>query len=206
MFECADHAWLQLGCLHGGFVQKAIDTLGIRKALGTFLEDPRFGDGVTIGDESIAAAVLDVMDGAFATASRADWLGRLDSGDVPAAPVLAGPDFLDDAQAAVNGLAAVDDDELGPLTEAGPFVRLSESRDAIGRGAPRLGTHTPPHQPSETRRASSNAVGAGVAGALVVELSNIIAGPMVGRASPPSAPTSSSSRARVGHLPPAGRP
>jgi crotonobetainyl-CoA:carnitine CoA-transferase CaiB-like acyl-CoA transferase len=184
LFECQDGAWLQLGCLHAGFVQKAIDALGLRTALQPLIDDARFGDGVTIASDAIAAPLLAAMDETFSRAPRAEWLTRLAEGDVPAAPVLPGKDFLNDPQAIFNGLAVVQDDEVGAITEVGPFARLSRSGDGIRVGAPRLGVHKPVasgSRQSERTRAESVAASLELAGLVVLELSNIIAGPMVGR-------------------------
>jgi crotonobetainyl-CoA:carnitine CoA-transferase CaiB-like acyl-CoA transferase len=184
LFECQDRAWLQLGCLHGGFVQKAIDALGLRQSLQPILDDPRFGDGVTIASEEISRPLLAAMDRTFRDEPRVAWLSQLDGGDVPVAPVLSSKDFLDDPQAKVNGLATVHDEDVGALTEVGPFIRLSRSTHAIGDGAPRLGVHAP--APVERLRdigTSTTSVPTRLAleGVVVLELSNIIAGPMVGR-------------------------
>jgi crotonobetainyl-CoA:carnitine CoA-transferase CaiB-like acyl-CoA transferase len=141
MYACGDGAWLQLGCLHGGFVRRAIDVLDEDGALGRLAIDPAFGDGVIIQSLEVRAAAYAALERAFVRRDRAEWLTALEAGDVPVALVQATEPFLDDPQARANGLAEVIDSMVGPILQAGAFVRLSATPARIGKGAPTLGQH-----------------------------------------------------------------
>src|SRR4051812_39092458 len=54
VYECADGRWIQFGCLHAGFVERAITALGIGDAIAPLRADGGFADGVTPTSESVS--------------------------------------------------------------------------------------------------------------------------------------------------------
>lgn len=140
-YACRDGAWVQIGCLHGGFVRRAIEVLDTDGSLRRLATDPGFGDGVVIRDAALRSAAYTAMEHALLRQDRATWLAALDGADVPAAPIQATEEFLDDPQARVNGLAEVLDPVVGRMLQAGPFIRLSATPSRIAAAAPLLGQH-----------------------------------------------------------------
>src|SRR5262245_1868316 len=53
VYECADGRWIQFGCLHAGFVEKAVAVLGISDTIDPLRSDPGFADGVAPTSEAV---------------------------------------------------------------------------------------------------------------------------------------------------------
>src|SRR5438270_8971404 len=64
-YPCQDGEWLQIGCLHGGFVRRAIQVLDSDGALARLATDPGFGDGVVIHAEPLRVAVYAAVERAL---------------------------------------------------------------------------------------------------------------------------------------------
>ena len=186
LFECADKRWLQLGCLHAGFVKNAIAALELAGEIEEITADPGFGDGVTIASQEASKRLYEVVERAIMRRPLTEWLARLDAADVPASPVEPSEDYLDDPQGRENGIAEVSDPRVGPVVQVAGFVRLG-GLPAQPRSAPEVGEHQdlPAPQPGSTEGTVAGskvfATSGPLEGVVVLELANIIAGPLVGR-------------------------
>ena len=77
------------------------------------------------------------------TRSAEDWLERLTAEGVACAPVLTRTQMLSHPQVLANGIVAeTAHPAAGPLRQARPAARFSETEAALGRPAPALGAHT----------------------------------------------------------------
>ena len=75
--------------------------------------------------------------------TTAEWLERLDSHQVPCAPVLAQHELADHPQIVANELVEMrEHPEMGPYRQARPAARFEGSPSGIAGHAPRLGEHT----------------------------------------------------------------
>ncbi len=106
-----------------------------------WLEDPRFktaASRVLHWDER-----LELMAGAFATRTTAEWIAGLDAADVPCAPILSRRELLDDPQLRANELIVESDHpHAGRIRQPRPAARFERTPAEIGRPAPLLGEHT----------------------------------------------------------------
>lgn len=192
VYACADDRWIQFGCLHAGFVERAVEALGIVDEIAPLRAEPGFGDGVSPTSEAARDPFYAAVEIAVRKRPRDAWLAILNAADVPVAPVLESAAFLEDPQGRHNGFLTVDDPTVGRVESPGPAVRLSETPARLVAPPPSLG-----------QRGSSVGQSAGAAGSIrtaaaelptraqgsewplggivVVEIANVIAGPMTGR-------------------------
>ena len=188
VFKCSDGRWLQIGCIHDGFVNRAVDALGIRDSVS----DLKIGTRYAQPDEDNRAKVYDIVACAFATRPRDEWTQIMEQADVPYAPILSLDDAVSDSQATHNEMfVEVDDPELGRATQVGLPVKLLHAPGSITAPAPKPGQHTeavltglrtggatPRPQPQHR---SSGPDGPPLEGVRVLGIDNVIAGPMATR-------------------------
>jgi crotonobetainyl-CoA:carnitine CoA-transferase CaiB-like acyl-CoA transferase len=188
LYQCSDGQWLQLGCLHSGFVEKAVRVLGIEAELAPLRSLPGFGDGVVPTSDNVRQPFRAAVARSLVRQPRQWWLDRLMAADVPVAPVLRSEEFLAHPQAKANGVMVVADEKLGEVLQPGPFVRYEGARVPEPtpprggnplQGAP-LSLHPKTGKATTGRPATENRHGP-LSGTTVVEMANIIAGPMAGR-------------------------
>jgi crotonobetainyl-CoA:carnitine CoA-transferase CaiB-like acyl-CoA transferase len=116
---------------------------GLARAVGhpEWLEDPRFrtaASRVAHWDER-----LELMAGALATRTTAEWIAALDAAGVPCAPILSRRELLDDPQLRANELIEESDHpHAGRVRQPRPAARFTRTPAAIGRPAPLLGEHS----------------------------------------------------------------
>ena len=79
MFECADGNWIQIGCIHGGFVDIAATVMGI----ADLLANPRYGDGRRPESEEARAELFDIVANVLKTKPCAEWERIFEDADVP---------------------------------------------------------------------------------------------------------------------------
>ena len=75
VFECADGEWLQIGCIHSGFVDLASAVIGVAGAIAS---NPEFGDGRWPATEEARKRLFDMV----ADEIRSRPLRRVDQGAV----------------------------------------------------------------------------------------------------------------------------
>jgi crotonobetainyl-CoA:carnitine CoA-transferase CaiB-like acyl-CoA transferase len=116
---------------------------GLCKALDQpqWLEDPRYktpaGRMFNAGDR--LAATQEVL----AKRSNDEWLARLEAEDVPCAPVVTRQSLLEHPQVIENEIVVESEHPVGgPMRQARPPERFSETPSDIRREAPALGEHT----------------------------------------------------------------
>ena len=183
VFRCSDGRWLQIGCIHDGFVNRAVDALGIRDSVS----DLDIGTRYAQPDEENRAKVYDVVARAFATRPRDEWAEAMEEADVPYAPILSTDDAVADSQAIHNEMfVEVDDPELGRTTQVGLPVKLLKTPGSITASAPRPGEHTETvlaglraaDASPRTQPQPAGPDGPPLEGVRVLGIDNVIAGPM----------------------------
>ena len=185
VFRCSDGRWLQIGCIHDGFVNRAVDALGIRDSVS----DLKIGTRYAQPDEENMAKVYDIVARAFATRPRDEWAQVMEEADVPYAPILSLDDAVSDSQAIHNEMfIEVDDPELGRATQVGLPVKLLKTPGSVTAAAPRPGEHTEavltdlrgagatPRTQLQPQPAGPD--GPPLEGVRVLGIDNVIAGPM----------------------------
>jgi crotonobetainyl-CoA:carnitine CoA-transferase CaiB-like acyl-CoA transferase len=168
-YECSDGAWLQLGCIHDGFVQRAIEALGIEDPI--IHEKP--GRPKAPADLDRVEKQYRLLAEAMATRPRQDWLAILERADVPCAPVNSSADYLSDPQARHNAGGL-------PLGDDVPSIRIhADSEDPPLVASERTGGGTGVDSPAFGHGRAEAA--APLRGLRVLEIGNLIAGPMTSR-------------------------
>ncbi len=180
LYECADGEYIQLGCVHARFIDRAAELMGI----GALVSEPRFdnvrsGDGMT-EEEELRAAIA----GAMKTRKAADWAADFEAADVPFAPVRQGPIVLEDPQIRHNAMVlALEDPAVGATVQMGAPIRFAETpadpkpRGAASGPAPALS----PLAAAAVDAPAGEDDPAPLAGMRVLEITNLIAGPTGGR-------------------------
>ena len=179
LYECADGEYIQIGCVHERFIDRASEIMGI----GELVAEPRFdnvrrGDGMT-EEEELRAAIA----GAMKTRNAADWAADFEAADVPFAPVRQGPVVLDDPQIRHNAMVlALEDPALGGTVQMGAPIRFAETP---ADPKPRAAAAGPLPDLAPLAAAAPAADGVEdpppLAGVRVLEITNLIAGPTGGR-------------------------
>ena len=124
MFECADGEWIQLGCIHSGFVDLAAAVLGIAH----LMTDPEFGDGRYPQSETARAKLFNIVANAMRTKPASKWMRIFEDADVPYAPALTTEQAMDDPQIMHNDMVMeLDDPLLGMTSLAGLPINLSQT-------------------------------------------------------------------------------
>jgi CoA:oxalate CoA-transferase len=139
-YRCADGKWLALAMLQSDRYWPDFARAIGRPELAT---DPRFVD---LRARAVnAAECVAIIDAAFASKPRADWLKLLndDPGDYIYTIVNSVDDLPDDPQVQANDyIVTIDHPQHGPTKMVGVPVQLSETPGAVRTPAPELGQHT----------------------------------------------------------------
>src|SRR5262249_17390470 len=104
-------------------------------------DDPRFA---TNGDRvANRAALMPVIERAFAERTTGEWLERLHAAGVPAAPIQTIDRVLSDPQGRHRGMVVtVEHEGLGPLATLGTPIKVDGDGAFTPAPPPRLGQHT----------------------------------------------------------------
>jgi crotonobetainyl-CoA:carnitine CoA-transferase CaiB-like acyl-CoA transferase len=186
LYECADGAWVQLGCVHAGFIATAAAVMGIKHVL----DEPRFGGArlprTDEADRELRALIAQVI----RTKPYDEWARLFEEADVPSARARTTEESIDDPQVQANAmLVEVQDPEVGPMVQMGVPVRLSVTPGQV-KGPRMLPANQPSHLPvegTEPLPASGRQLrrdgpfDAPLQGIRVLEITNLIAGPAAGR-------------------------
>jgi crotonobetainyl-CoA:carnitine CoA-transferase CaiB-like acyl-CoA transferase len=184
VYECADGEWIQLGCIHSGFVDLAAAVMGIAH----LMLDPEFGDGRYPQSEEARTKLFNIVADAMRTRPASEWMQMFEDGDVPYAPAQTTDQAMDDPQIRHNNMVLeLDDPILGNTALAGLPINLSKTPGNV-RG-PRISTATPAADwlPDNSQsspanaNADRNASELPLHGIKVLEIANVIAGPFAGR-------------------------
>lgn len=191
LFEAADGRWFFLACGTPRFYERMMAAIGRADLLGDpRLPSPPWG----LMDLDALAFIVPLLEAAFATKPRDEWLALLAEADVPAQPVLTREEFLQSTIAEANGLdVAVEHPVLGEVRMMGLPLVCEAAPGEVRRRAPLPGEHTAELAPSPVPPAPASASLAPAAGAVpgqgrpplegieVLDLSSFIAGPLVSR-------------------------
>ena len=181
VYECSDGEWIQLGCVHVGFMAICAGLLGI----GEMIKEERFQDGrggVTPEDDGeLRAAIARVIK----TKSQVKWAELFEEADVPFGPCRKIEEGMKDPQINHNDMViTLDDPVLGPVTQMGAPIMMSEMPGAAKGPRPTeaitgLPNNYPAPQPAAP--ATDGLDAPPLDGVRVLEITNLIAGPTGGR-------------------------
>src|SRR5439155_25829323 len=124
IYPCSDGQWVQLGCVHIGFIPPAAKVLGI----GELVAEPRFnigkGGAAPQADAELRATLTCILQ----SKPYAEWAAAFEAADVPFAPARLTEQGLSDPQVAHNGMVTtLDDPGVGPATQMGVPIHLSRT-------------------------------------------------------------------------------
>jgi crotonobetainyl-CoA:carnitine CoA-transferase CaiB-like acyl-CoA transferase len=186
LYECADGEWVQLGCVHEGFIQTAAGIMGIKEVLN----DPKYGNGRLPKTPEADQELRTIIAQAVRTKPYETWAQIFEQADVPYARVRTTEESMDDPQVQVNAmLIDLQDPEVGRIAQMGVPVQLSATPGDV-KGPRMLPGNQPAYLPAEGPNIQSPSPGqpsqAGpfeppLTGVRVLEITNLIAGPTAGR-------------------------
>ncbi|HEX9871854.1 MAG TPA: CoA transferase, partial [Candidatus Tectomicrobia bacterium] len=186
LYECADGEWVQLGCVHEGFIQTAAGIMGIKDVL----DDPTYGRGRLPKTPEADRELRAIIAQAIRTQPYATWARIFEAADVPYARVRTTEESMDDPQVEINAmLIELQDPEVGRIAQMGVPVQLSATPGEV-KGPRLLPTSQPAHLPVEEPDAQLPSAGQPrrvalfdppLQGVRVLEITNLIAGPTAGR-------------------------
>src|SRR6266542_1859232 len=137
LYQAGDGEWFFLACGNQSFWVKLCTALG-RPDLA---QDPRFGSWFARRDN--ADALTPLMEAAFASKPRDEWLRILAEHDIPAAPPQPIREFMSDPAVLHHKMIVTyEHPEVGPLTLMGQPLLFSGSAVPDAGPPPVLGQHT----------------------------------------------------------------
>lgn len=186
LYECADGEWVQLGCVHEGFIQTAAGIMGIKEVL----DDPQYGRGRLPKTPEADRKLREIIARAIHTKPYETWAQIFEEADVPYAQVRTTEASMDDPQVQVNDmLVELQDPEVGRIAQMGVPVQLSATTGRV-RGPRRLPSDQPAYPPADGLDVQSPYANQPpqpgpfelpLNGIRVLEITNLIAGPTTGR-------------------------
>ena len=192
VFECADGEWIQLGCIHSGFVDLAAAVIGVADTIYSNPEE--YGDGRWPRDEAARKKLFDLVAAALRTRPAREWIEDLRAADVPCDVVRSAEEAMRDPQILHNGLVhELDDPVLGPTRMTGLPIKFSETPAQIRGPRPDAAIEAPQRspaftssqsQPSFLRKREPTRAGEAalpLSSVRIMEMTNVIAGPVAGR-------------------------
>ena len=189
VFECADGEWLQIGCIHSGFVDLASAVIGVADAIAS---DPSFGDGRWPATEDARRRLFDMVADKIRSRPSDEWIRELWAADVPCDLTKSAQHAMSDPQIVHDGLVhSVDDPVLGDTEMMGLPIKLTHTPGRIRAPRPRRGGfqtrpyHSHPRHSGEGRNPVAGEGGGSshlpLSGVRIMEMTNVIAGPVAGR-------------------------
>lgn len=178
VYECADGLWVQLGCVHEGFINPAADLMGIREIIA----EPRFLNGTGGATSEDEAELRDIVALAMAKRPQAEWLVAFEAADVPFGPARQTEDGMKDPQVIHNKMVAtLDDPALGDVVQMGIPIVFSETPGKIQgpRAAAAKDVDLAPLP--QTGGGGTDDMPPPLSGIRILEITNLIAGPTSGR-------------------------
>lgn len=172
LYECEDGGWIQLGCLHGGFVDAAIEALDISEEVAILRRMEGFGDGVAISDPDISTPFFGSVARAMIRRPATEWLKVFDDADIPAAKVCQPGEYASDALGFGARMTVFTDQCGRQLTRPAEYIRYDWHDGASGAAQARR---------FDTLLDVPRSGDGPLTGVLVAEFGNLIAGPMAGR-------------------------
>ena len=185
LFEAADGLWFFCACGTPRFFERLLELIGRSDLIGDErLPAPPWG----LVDPDALAFSAPLLEDAFATRPRHEWLKLLADADIPAQPVQTRAEFAASSVARENGLlVTLVDPDRGEVTMPGMPLVVEAAPGVIAGPAPRLGAHTEAvlaewgsAAPTSDRPEANPQLGP-LHDLRVLDLSSFIAGPLVGR-------------------------
>lgn len=185
VFECSDTRWIQLGCIHGGFVDLAAAVMGIAEVM----TDPRYGDGRRPESEEARQELFDIVAGVLKTRPCHEWEEIFEAADVPYARACFTEESLSNPQVIANDmLSELEDPKLGHITVMNVPIKFTETPGVVAGPRPVLGQHTDAvlaeiallPEP-ESKKIDKILEVPPLDGVKVLEMTNVIAGPAAGK-------------------------
>ena len=185
VYQCADGNWVQLGCVHAGFINIAGEVMGITQTLA----EPRFGAGRTPQTPAADAELRAILTQVIAQKTLSQWAALFETADVPFAPAQWTEESLDDPQVQHNNMVVtLNDPQLGPIKQMGVGLKLTQTPGAVAgpRQQPTLPLNEipadwPPDRQATPTATASTPFDAPLDGTRILEITNLIAGPTTGR-------------------------
>ena len=185
VFECADGNWIQIGCIHGGFVDIAATVMGIAELLA----NPRYGDGRRPESEEARAELFDIVANVLKTKPCAEWERIFEDADVPYARACPTGESLSNPQVIANDmLLQLNDPIVGDVTQMGSPIKFTQTPGVVRSPRPRRGQHTDAvlaeiadAELPEPCDVEARADAPPLDGVRVMEMTNVIAGPAAGK-------------------------
>jgi crotonobetainyl-CoA:carnitine CoA-transferase CaiB-like acyl-CoA transferase len=183
VYPCADGHWVQLGCVHIGFIRAAAQLFGIAELIA----EPRFkigkGGAAPEDDAELRAILTHILQ----SKPYAEWATAFEAADVPFAPARLVEEALSDPQVLHNGMVTtLDDPGVGPVLQLGVPIRLSKTpgriagpRASTGLAAKDIPLPVAPQRPAKSGGGALHPPP--LAGVRILEITNLIAGPTAGR-------------------------
>jgi len=184
VYPCADGQWVQLGCVHAGFITTAAKVLGI----GELVQEPRFKIGLGGALPEDEAELRATLTRILQSKPYVEWAAAFEAADVPFAPAQQIAEGISDPQVLYNGMVTtLEDPGVGPTTQMGVPVRLSRTPGRIA--GPRAVAQLAAGDIAISTSSSNSPVPSGgevtdpspLAGVRILEITNLIAGPTAGR-------------------------
>ena len=185
VYACGDGNWVQLGCVHLGFIRAAARVMGIADVL----DDPRYGGGqIPVSPEADLDLRARIAE-ALVTQPYAHWANCFEDADVPYALARTTEEGLNDRQVQANGMVeTLTDPEVGSLAQMGVPVQLSRTPGRIQgpRTLPDASSSDLPEDAATPAAVSSDPLpetefDLPLKDIRVLEITNLIAGPIAGR-------------------------
>jgi crotonobetainyl-CoA:carnitine CoA-transferase CaiB-like acyl-CoA transferase len=186
VYECADGYWVQLGCVHEGFINIAAGLMGIAE----MLKEPRFGGGRLPQSQEADLELRAIVGDVIRTRPYEEWAKLFEEADVPFARARQTDESMDDPQVAANEMVVeLQDPEVGPLAQMGVPIRFSQTPGRV-KGPRTLPVAAAGHLPDDLTDVASLAAAQDIPsepfppplhGFRILEITNLIAGPTGGR-------------------------
>lgn len=185
VYECADGNWVQLGCVHAGFIATAADVMNIKDLIA----EPRFGGGRLPRSEQDELELRAIVAQAIRIKPYDEWAQIFEDADVPFAKARFTEEGMQDPQVQWNGMVVeLHDPEVGPITQMGVPIQFSATPGQV-KGPRRLPDTAPgelpadllPLSPATVTPQRSGPFEAPLKGIRILEITNLIAGPTGGR-------------------------
>ena len=181
VYECSDGKWLQLGCIHLGFIDQASSVMGIADVLS----DPKYGDGRNPVDDSAREELFQIVKKVMKSESSSNWASRFEEADVPFAVVASVSEAMENTQVIHNGLIhQLNDPVLGQMIQYGLTLQLSATPGHIKGPRKEIewnNLELPRQQRDYVFNPTLLSTELPLEGVKIGDITNVIAGPLAGR-------------------------